>query len=86
VIMNSASSKLEVFPNPVRDIINVRLNNKQTATDLNLYDINGRLVMTKKIIGASDLKLDLSGLTGGFYIVTATKGKEVVARTKFVKE
>ena len=46
------SNNLEIFPNPTKGIITLNIKNSVVAT-VSIYDVNGSLVQTEKILGQS---------------------------------
>ncbi|GEP51816.1 hypothetical protein FNO01nite_24880 [Flavobacterium noncentrifugens] len=57
-----------VYPNPVSDIINVSVKNHNIA-QVSVSDMNGRIVKTNKFENRSDVKMDVSDLSAGIYII-----------------
>lgn len=74
---------LKVFPNPVTDGY-LRLDLESTSSIENIiiqiHDAQGRIVMTQGYMGM----LDLSHLPNGLYFISATNGRRILAREKFV--
>ncbi|MEI7595828.1 MAG: T9SS type A sorting domain-containing protein [Bacteroidota bacterium] len=64
---------LKVYPNPANDYFKVEYtSNKNEAIIVSVYDINGRVVITKKantIIGKNTISLNTNELNSGVYIV-----------------
>lgn len=75
-------SALEVYPSPVKDILNV--NYKSALSDLIVYDLLGQEVYTNEKTG-NQLQVDLSALKVGVYIVKVA-AKEGTYSFKMVKE
>ena len=64
-----------MYPNPAKDILNIKLNNI-TKANLSIYDIQGKLVLEHSISETQNLELNVSDLQSGMYFVklnTATK-------------
>ena len=69
--------KLVVYPNPARGFINISLSDRnQSRTQVQLYDLNGRLVQEVSIVNASG-KIHLINLPQGMYVVKAISEKQV---------
>lgn len=72
------SLNMAVFPNPVRDLLNLqidRFNNENMS--FKLYSLEGNLVMDQKIT-TKQTQLDLSGLALSTYLLQVlTDGKEI---------
>jgi len=75
---------LEVYPNPVKDLLNVNLNTMEGATEIGIYNSNGVQVL-KTISAQSTKQVDVSSLPAGVYMIKVNNGKSVVLRSKFVK-
>jgi len=77
-----------IYPNPVANEINVSGNSKiQDLMNINIYDISGKLVITnqKSINGNFNLKIDVSDLEKGLYIIHFVSGNGSKATSKFIK-
>jgi len=73
---------ISVFPNPTADVVTVRAHSDLRS--IALFDIQGRLLMTKKV-GSNVASVDISDETSGVYFikVRSAKGSSV---TKVVKK
>ena len=85
-VFSLKTAVLQVSPNPVSDILSVKMplyfNGK---TDLEIRDVNGRLVLEKGIYTEGGLsRLDISPLLSGFYILTVKMDNQI-AVGRFVK-
>ncbi len=72
---NNSYLKLKVYPNPAKQNINLEINSKSnTSAFIIIYDLSGRLVLKEnKMItqGLNTLKLDVSSLHKGTYLITS---------------
>lgn len=69
-IENTSSDELMITPNPAQDQFTIEFVSKVNhQVDYNLYDALGRLVQRKKIYTNRKVKLDISHLPNGHYIV-----------------
>jgi len=69
-----------VYPNPVRDVINIRFSPEKTGHEIiALYDLQGREVATllDGIVTAGDnsVTAELGGLKDGLYMLRVDEGK-----------
>lgn len=81
---SSAKANIEVYPNPVKDILNVS-NSAGTPSVLEIVDATGRSVMTRQLNGARST-LDVSALPTGLYMYQLRGTDRKVLRTgKFLK-
>ncbi|PQA90342.1 hypothetical protein B0A69_20625 [Chryseobacterium shigense] len=73
-------SKIQIFPNPVSDIIRISgIDNGQT---IQIYNVDGRLVQSE----AFDQKIDVSQLSSGVYILRVSTKNFESHEFKFVKK
>jgi len=77
--LNPAS--LSVYPNPVKDILYIQGDN---LSNLNIYSIDGRLLMNKKEVN-NKLVIDTDQFETGLYIITVWQNK-MRKNIQFVKE
>jgi hypothetical protein len=75
-------TSLAVYPNPVKDILNVSIDT--TITAVALYNLLGQQLMTKAV-NANEYSIDVSGLSSGTYLVRVTSGN-AVKTLKIIKE
>ena len=73
---------LSIAPNPAAHQVHIKFEGKDHAT-LNVFDIQGKLVLTKKI-SSNNVDLDISHLIPNTYIIEV-KTEEQIFRGKFVK-
>lgn len=58
---------VKIYPNPTTDFVYVKLSSKSKIDDVEIYDLNGRLILITRL--ESD-KLDLRTLNQGVYIIS----------------
>ncbi len=75
-----ANNKISLYPNPARNVLNVKSSNKISKIDV--YDMQGKKVASKN--NTSDI--NVSSLTNGIYIVSVVQDNGSVASKQFVKE
>lgn len=64
------SLKISIAPNPVQDILNIRLQRKQDLSmQLRLLDANGRLLLQREILAPNQLELNLAKYPDGLYFL-----------------
>src|SRR5690606_23181171 len=84
-------SKLIVFPNPAREMINAQFDIDQRQTlNIGLYDINGRLIQTlltdEVSTGEYHFSFNISHLEHGIYLLQITSNKGLNQTKKIVVE
>ncbi len=60
--------QLNIYPNPVTDVLNVQWNNTTESANLSIRDLSGRLVHSERVANGNAV-LDLSNLSSGNYIL-----------------
>ena len=71
------------YPNPVSDLLTVRLNTVRSAS-AQVFDLVGTVVAEKQL-DASDMTLDLRSLPAGIYVVRVIAGDSIYTE-RIVKE
>ena len=71
---------LSVFPNPVEDVLHVKLPNQTRPLALQLIDVNGQVVYEQDAVTSDELSLDVSGYRSGVYVLVLSSGSKVVQR------
>jgi hypothetical protein len=80
---------MEVYPNPVKDLLQVQLpNGLQGTVGLQIIDMQGRVVKRNNLASdgsALNTTMDVSTLTSGVYILKAQAGSTTVF-SRFTKQ
>jgi hypothetical protein len=77
------AGKLQVFPNPARDVLNIVFENEgNRKLSLKLFDMQGRLYLSETMSGTLH-RISTSRLPGGVYQVIITDGK-IMEQSKVV--
>jgi len=66
-VLQDDQTHLVVYPNPATDFIRIK-NGGTASVHLVVYQMDGKMVLTKDLADASD-PVDVSGLSSGFYFV-----------------
>ena len=82
---------VKTYPNPAANTVNVLIKtNSEKNLKLNLYDINGRLIINSLVIKSSTgdnlFPLNVSQLRSGIYFYTLSEDNKVVYRNKIIKK
>jgi hypothetical protein len=81
----SASNNIKVYPNPASDYIFIENNgNFKTNSSINLYDLNGRLILNK-VNNDNNVKIDLNGLKAGIYLLEVNNDNGVSRNRILIK-
>jgi hypothetical protein len=73
-----------IYPNPVKDIMHIKLKEYSGPIEAQMFDINGRMLLNQKMIG-NDSALNVSQLTGGLYFVKVKAANRTIATVKITK-
>lgn len=76
--------KFNIFPNPAKESLNVRLDYFTPTMKITITDVLGRTIHTQKLDGLTT-KINTSNLEKGIYFLNLTGGKENISK-KFIKE
>ena len=82
-------SSISIFPNPVANILNITVNNKETITNKNIIvkilDATGKLISTTQNTKGNIISIDVQALNKGTYIVQVIN-EGIIKNTTFVKQ
>jgi hypothetical protein len=70
------NNTINIYPNPSDDIINIDIENINNAT-IEIYDVNGTLIFSKAL-NSNFEKIDISGFSGGLYLVKVKQDSTVI--------
>ncbi|MES2587396.1 MAG: DNRLRE domain-containing protein [Bacteroidota bacterium] len=84
-VMSEELAKFEIYPNPVSDFLNLKLNEEIINNAiLNVFDMKGKNVLSINNYKGEKLKLDISKLERGSYFLEIKNGK-YYQKVKFIK-
>jgi len=76
---NSINNNIVIFPNPVDEILYIKLYENVNQSNLNIYDNVGRLIL-RNTIEKDFSSINLKNLPGGFYLVKIISGNNIYVR------
>ena len=76
--------RISVYPNPVTDQLHI-VNPDGNIQTVTLYNASGQLVLQTAVSSSPILEINVSSLSKGFYIGTATLNNNQMTTFKFVK-
>lgn len=79
---NSETKRIEIYPNPAKDYVKIRLN-KLIETKVSIYSMDGRLIIEKMIKG--DENIDTSKLKKGMYIIRVNNEEGIVSKKLIIE-
>ena len=76
-------SKMQLYPNPGNNYINIGL--PETWTDLRwrILDLSGRLMLSNYTVGNDQLRINISTLKSGVYVLETTSDDQII-RKRFI--
>lgn len=79
------SAELFIYPNPGRDILDVRTAVQRLGGSFELFDMNGRLVLSRRL-ETSITDLNTTSLPPGNYVFRYTHRGEIIETGKWIKQ
>lgn len=76
------SNKIQVFPNPAKDIIEIGLPENKLIIKWNVFDINGKNIKIEKNLGN---KINITNLKAGIYFIKIINSENEIFYGKFIK-
>lgn len=68
-----ATKAIAVYPNPATESVNIKLKNVEaTAYHISIFSSTGQLVRREQVQGKADIRLDISELNNGVYLLNIT--------------
>jgi hypothetical protein len=71
--------QLNIYPNPVTDVLNVQWKNTNESANLSIRDLSGRLVLSERVANGNAV-LDLAALSSGNYILELQTGQSTLRK------
>lgn len=82
---NNGLKRLTVFPNPASQNINISFQSKNKSAPLQIFDVNGNVVLQKNVRVGTTNNIDISTLAAGSYIVQLNDAG-IIRSDKFIKQ
>jgi len=84
-VITSNVQKVEVYPNPATQVVNLNLTGFTGKSDVSLFDVNGRMVLTR-LVNTVNSQFDISALPKGIYMMRIKNDGKEVKMMKIVKQ
>jgi hypothetical protein len=84
--VNSATTPLNVYPDPVHDVVTVSYPAVQQEISVSLYSVEGKLTAVKKECNARQLQLPMDSYSSGIYILKVCDENGRVQEKKLIKD
>jgi len=78
-----ANSEFSIYPNPAKNVLNIKSNDSITMKNASVYDLNGKLILSSSIVNDS---INVDSLSTGSYILILKDNNEKEYTQKFIKE
>ena len=82
---NNTSSNISIYPNPVKDVLNVKGLNVNDTYTIKITNELGNTVLSKSIINNDSYNCNVKNLSKGIYYISFTSNQKTIT-LKFVKE
>lgn len=66
---NTLSNDITIYPNPTSNVINVALGQNNTANQLVLTDLQGKIIFEQNNINKNSIQIDLTNYSKGIYLL-----------------
>ena len=83
----SSKNNFLVYPNPAHDIVHLYFNGNANNALINVYDINGKKIITQKthLQKGNNISVNINSLAPGTYLIEVIV-EEKVLKQKFTKQ
>ncbi|APZ45923.1 hypothetical protein BW723_06275 [Polaribacter reichenbachii] len=82
------TERFSIWPMPVNNLLNIKYynnENNKTSANIELFNINGRLLLSKKFINIKNAELNVSNIPSGVYILKLNNNQQISIRKIIVK-
>ncbi len=62
-------NRMKMYPNPVQDIVNLSLGSSNYQADIQLVDMNGKILLNRSSDYQEKISMDISGFPAGMYML-----------------
>lgn len=83
--INDTSKIFTVFPNPTKEVINVTNTTEALISNIQIIDLNGRMVKNIKLSNVAEAQVSVSDLSQGVYTMKIVSDKGITVK-KVIKE
>ena len=85
-INDKSKSTINVYPNPASDNVNIVTNTLDLNSQINIYDISGKLIFSQKIKdNFSVINLPVDTYKSGVYTISLLENKSIYHKKLIVK-
>jgi len=81
--INTLDENVTLYPNPVKDVLNIDFANKQYSTlEISIYDITGQNLINESVNRQNTIKINVTNLSKGIYFVKIQNEQAHLISTK----
>ena len=85
LVSTKANATLSTYPNPVKDVLHVNLQNQSNVNVIEILNLAGKVIKSQQVNGSNLVTIDTKELADGVY-VCRTKSSTEVKTAKIVKQ
>jgi hypothetical protein len=74
-VINSEYESIRIYPNPINDILNIKISKLAKDSELKIRDVNNRVLLTKTISN-NQIQVDIKGFNPGIYFIEIQTNSE----------
>ncbi len=78
-------TQVSIYPNPVVSVLSINLGNLEGVSDVRLFDVQGRMIIQKRV-SAMNAQVNVQSLPAGVYMIKVMNNNTEVLTDKFIKE
>ena len=71
----SLNAKITIYPNPASTKIKVTVDTRETIKEINIIDINGKTLLSKRVTSVTECEVDISAFGNGIYFLQIETSK-----------
>ena len=79
------NSSLIIYPNPAVDVVTIQNSRNSIETHIVIFDIRGKIIMENKFYNQNSMKMNISDLTTGIYLVKIQTDKKVETKKLLIR-
>ncbi len=76
---------ISIYPNPAKDVLNIKSSGSADINTVQVVDLNGRQVISKSFNNVIDAQINVNELSDGMYLINITSGETTITK-KFLKQ
>jgi len=81
----SQTHDFQWYPNPTSDKVSLKMEEEQEVTHIQLFEMNGKLILTQKVTSPI-LQIDMLNYSNGIYLIKLFNQKTILNTSKIIKQ